>query len=123
MVELERVRYIPYKGRQILYIDYSNLKSSKEVCPVIAKLTEMVHSMSAKQLFLTDATDGSADKDTMAALKRVAQLCKERDVVEKECIVGIKGIKKVLLKAVNTFAKSNIVMFDTQEEAMEWLVA
>ncbi|UYP46634.1 hypothetical protein NEF87_002919 [Candidatus Lokiarchaeum ossiferum] len=119
---MERVRLIEHKGRKILLIDYSHLKKSEEVLPVINQLETFVRTVKTKQLFLTDATDGVANKEIMDSLKRVAKVCKDLDVVEKECIVGITGLKKVLLKAVNAFAKSNVVMKNSLEEAKDWLV-
>lgn len=119
---MERVRLIDHKGRKILYIDYSHLKKSEEVLPVIEQLEVKVRTFKSKQLFLTDATDGAANKEIMDALKRVAKVCKDLDVVEKECIIGVTGLKKVLLKAVNAFAKSNVVMKNSLEEAKDWLI-
>ena len=120
---MKRVRFVDHKGRKILYVDYSNLKKSEEILPVIGQLENVVKTTTKKLLFLTDATDGSANKESLNALKKVAKLCKDRDIVEKECIIGITGLKKVLLKAVNTFAKSNVIMKNSMEEAKDWLVA
>jgi len=122
ILPMERVHFIQHKNRQILYIDYSNLAKPAEVLPVIATLFDLVKTLKSKQLFLSNATNGSADKDTMAALKEVAKYCNDNKLVEKECIVGVTGIKKVLLTAVNAFARSNIVMFNTMDEAKDWLV-
>ncbi len=41
----------------------------------------------------------------------------------KEAVVGISGGKKILLKIVQSFTNMNLKVFDTLDEAKEWLIS
>jgi len=123
-----RVTFVNHKGKSILYINYSHLNSSKpdeekQILDVLDEITKLVKDKKEKILFLSDVRDTSANTKVMTALKTFATSCKERDIIEKECIVGITGVKKALLSSVNFFAHTAIYNFDTLEQAKDWLVS
>ena len=43
-------------------------------------------------------------------------------MTKKAAAIGITGVQKILLQAYNTFSQDKLVLFDTEEEAKEWLV-
>ena len=44
-----------------------------------------------------------------------------KNMVDKQAMLGIIGIKKVLLNTYNKITKSSLKAFNTKEEACEWL--
>jgi hypothetical protein len=125
-MEKERVNWITHKGKQILYIDYTGLKTPKDtdiILKTIEAAKKIVENSQENLLFLSNATDASTNIEVMNELKQFAAYCKQKDIVKKECIIGIAGLKKVLLNAVNTFAKSSLKTFETLEEAKDWLIS
>ena len=123
---MERINWVEHKGKKILIIDYSGLKAPKDdeiYMATLKKAYEYVSDSSEKIRFITNVTDADANKERIAKLKAFAKFCKDNDKIKKECVVGITGIKKVLLKAINTFARTNVVIIKTVEEGKEWLVS
>jgi hypothetical protein len=47
---------------------------------------------------------------------------KAHPVLHKQAIVGISGIQKMLAQAVAWFSRETFVLFDTPDEARDWLV-
>ncbi|NHI92277.1 MAG: hypothetical protein EAX96_07215 [Candidatus Lokiarchaeota archaeon] len=126
---MERVRWINHKGKNIIVADYSNLRSNKPedkaiVFRVIDEFKKELNKLKGKKaLTLTDVTNSYANSETMDALKSLAKYCKEKDLIEKECAVGITGVKKFLLQVVNLFGGSDVKPFNDMEPAMEYLVS
>jgi len=125
---MSRIEWITYKNKKIVYADYSNLNSTKpeeekELINAIHEVKNLIASLSEKTLFLTNATNSVANTNTINALKEVTKLSASKGNVEKECIVGITGIKKTLLSTVNYLTGSKVKSFDTLQEAKDWLVS
>ncbi len=118
-------KFIEYKGKQIYYVDYSNIKTSEEFLAIIKSTNvfrERLKSEGMKDLLMLVNISGSfVYGDVLVEIKKAASLTKE--LIAKEAIVGITGSKKILLKVLQSFAKMDFKIFDTEEEAMEWLVS
>jgi hypothetical protein len=124
---MERVTWIEHKGKNILYVNYSKLMAAKpdqkqEILDTIKKARGIASGSSEKIRFLSDVTDARANTEVMNALKEFAAFTNANNKVEKECVVGVRGIQKILLSGINAFAKSKLVMFDDIEKAKDWLV-
>ncbi len=126
---MERVRWEDYKGKKILVIDYSELKAIKPeekkcILDTIEKAIEVSASKKGgKILFLTIAINSQADSDIMDALKGFAKFTADNNLVEKECVVGISSLQKILLSGVNLFSGGKLRPFDTLDQAREWLTS
>ncbi len=122
---MDRVTWIEHKGKNILYIDYSGLNAKKDrelLLKIIEELKNQAFSKPTKSLFLSNVTDAYTDSFILSKLKDVAKFCTDNNLVEKECVVGLGGLKKTFIKIVNAFAQSKLVMFESVEEAKDWLV-
>ena len=128
MIELDRVRWIKHKNKDIIIADYSKLRSSmpKEkaiIFQVIEGLKAELKKLNGKKaLVLSDVTESFANKETMNGLKQLAKYTSENNLIERECVLGITGINKFLLRVVNLFAKSDLKPFTDMEEALNYLV-
>jgi len=123
---MERVRWEEHKGKKIFVADYSGLhaikpEEKKEMLDAIKKAEDLSATLSVKTLFLTNAANAQADAEIMDALKKFAAFTNKKQIVAKECVVGISGIQKILLNAVNLFSGGKMRSFDTIELAKEWL--
>ncbi|MFX0051530.1 MAG: hypothetical protein ACFE8U_09595 [Candidatus Hermodarchaeota archaeon] len=122
---MDRVKWINHQGKEILLIDYSGLKSSKnknEILGIIETFKDTALKKGGKILFLSDVTNAYTDREVFSELKNEAKFCADNDLIEKECIVGVTGVKKALVNIVNRFAKTNLVLFNSREEAKSWLI-
>ena len=118
-------KFIEYKGKQIYYVDYSNIKTSEEFLAIIKSTNafreKLKHGGMKDLLMLVNISGSFVYGDVLVEIKKAASLTKE--LIAKEAIVGITGSKKILLKVLQSFARMDFKIFDTEEEAMEWLVS
>jgi hypothetical protein len=117
-------RFIEHKGKEIYYVDYTNIKSVEEFLEVIKgtnAFREKTRAMGKRNLLmLVDVTGSYIYNETMDALKSAGKLTKE--LTRKEAIVGATGAKKILLRIFQLFTSMQIRPFDTIEAAKEWLI-
>ena len=124
---MDRIQWIEHKGKKILYIDYSNLHTSvpaqkEEALEVMRQVRRIFEALNEKTLFISDVTDSVPDKDTLDGLKELAGFANEKQIVAKECVVGMSSMQKVLMNVINFVSRARLTMFDSVEEAKEWLV-
>jgi len=114
--------WIEYKGKKIIYGDYRKLKG-KELMAVIDDEVRLALSVKGKVLILDDFTGCVADSAFMEHLKKVGKEIIEPKT-EKCAVLGVEGVKNVLLKAYNWFtgAGAHQRLFTSEREAKEWLV-
>jgi hypothetical protein len=121
----QRARFIEHKGKQIYYVDYSNLKNNEEFMSVISQTNayrETIKAQGRKDLLmLVDISGSYVYGEVLESIKRSGKITKE--LTAREAVVGISGSKRILLKIVQTVTNMNFRTFDTVEEAKDWLVS
>ena len=115
---------IQYKEKEIYFIDYSNIKTSEEFLKTIKEtgaFREKVKALGKKDfLILVDITDSCLNIEILDELKKAGRIIKE--ITMKEAIVGITGYKRILLQIVQTFTNLHFKVFNTIQEAKDWLI-
>lgn len=115
------VKLINHKSKEILLLDYSDCKTLEEMLTVLNDGVDLVRTLPGKGLHLIDITNAYGSRKYMEALKEAGkEVFNEK--AGKVAIVGVKGVKKVLLMGYNKIAKIKLVPFETREEAMDYLV-
>jgi hypothetical protein len=116
-------QFVEYKGKEIYYIDYSGIKTNDDFLSVIRQTNsfrEKVKSEGKRNLLmLVDITGSFVYGDVLTEIKKAGKMTKE--ITSKEAVVGITGGKKILLNIVKSFTNMNVKVFDTLEDAKEWL--
>jgi hypothetical protein len=117
-------QFIEYMGKHIYYVDYSDIKTNDEFMTVIKQTNdfrEKVKSEGKKDLLmLVDVSGSFVYGDVLTEIKKAGKITKE--ITLKEAVVGISGGKKILLRIVQSFTNMNLKVFDTLDEAKDWLV-
>jgi len=114
------VEWIDHKGKKILYIKYAGL-TSEEKLDQIDKAVEILSSTkSNSNLTLTDIRETFIDQEFMDKSKIRGKVSKE--FTKKAAILGVDGLRKIMLKTVNAFSGNPREPFNTMEEAKEWLI-
>jgi hypothetical protein len=72
-------------------------------------------------LMLVDITGSFVYGEVLEEIKKAGKFTKE--LTAKEAVVGITGGKKILLKIVQTLTNMNLKVFNTVNEAKDWLVS
>lgn len=116
------VSIITHKNKQIVLIDYTDCKSKEEMIATLRDAAELFKTSTEKVLSLSDFTGTFGSKEFMEESKRLS-IEVLRAKIEKAALLGITGIKKMLLQRFNAFSTNKLVPFNTKEEVLEYLVS
>ncbi|MGH1336383.1 MAG: hypothetical protein ACRBFS_09670 [Aureispira sp.] len=99
------------------------MKDQEELLRLVKEAYDMFTQNPHKILALTNVSNTVVGPEFMSEIKRLGVL--HQDKFEKTAVIGITGLKKVLLKGYNMFMPSThtAVPFETKEEALDYLVA
>ncbi|HEU5453446.1 MAG TPA: STAS/SEC14 domain-containing protein [Terriglobales bacterium] len=117
---MERVRFVPHAGKEILFVDCSRCKPG-ELIDIFDTVEDIVtkkppHSV----LVLSDFEGAELDREAITRMKEVAVM--DRPHVRRSAFVGTQDLPRVYHKALETFSVREFPAFKTREEALEWLV-
>ena len=117
----KRFKWIEYKGVEILLNDYSNL-TGENFIETLNILTE--HFLEQKKeniLLLLDIRNSYSNKEIIEALNKASKRIKP--FVKKSAVIGVTGVKKILLNVINKVSSLGANPFSTEEDAKEWLAS
>jgi hypothetical protein len=118
---MERVRLIQHHGKNILLEDFTGLTPGKEFMDTLDTARKTIAGQPAKSvLALLDATNAHYDGETLSALQDFVKA--NTPFIKAASVVGIGGLSKIALNAITRFSGRTFGIFNTREEAMEWLV-
>ena len=117
----ERLRFIQHKGHAIFVIDFSNCSGAEMLL-----LIEQIRSIVARQahgsmLTLADFNGAEIDKKVATRMKEVLTL--DRPYVKRSAWVHAESVPHVFYENIKSFSQREIPIFQTREEAMDWLGA
>ena len=114
-----RMKWINYKGHEILLDDYTNIMPN-QFAPLVERITNLTLQSGKKDILLiVDVTGAYANKEAVNAFVESAKF--SRTLLKKTAILGITGVKKIFLHVVNKFSNVGGKPFNTIEEAKELL--
>jgi hypothetical protein len=68
---------------------------------------------------LTDVSGTEFAKDTVNKMQEITAA--NKDHVYKAAVVGVSGLKQIIVNSVALFSKRDLKLFDTREHALDWL--
>jgi hypothetical protein len=71
-------------------------------------------------LTLNDVTGTSFDSESVEVLK--SKVIANAPYVKRAAVIGIRGLQKLIYEAIQKFSQRNIPLFDSRQEALDWLV-
>ena len=115
--------WITHKGERILYCDYRDYSLS-DFEALKAELEEVEELLSQESegsvLGLTDIRGSVASREVVALFKDSATRTARH--IERQAVVGVTGIKKVLYDVVVRVSGQDARAFEDVEQAKDWLV-
>ena len=118
---MERVRFITHQGKKILLIDYSNLTDETEILQMVEQREFVVDSQPRNSVLTVINVAGA--KFTKEVLTRVKEAnVYDRPFVRRAALVGVGESQKAAVDAVSMFAKREWGMFETVDQALDWIV-
>ncbi len=117
---MERVRFLEYKGRQVLLLDFANC-TDEDVFDMMLEAQKIVTSQpEASMLTLSDYSSGHFSRAAVLRMKETA--ARDRPYVKREAVVGVESMPEALYKGLRDFSSRKFPAFKTREEALAWLV-
>ena len=114
------ISWIEHKGQKILFIDLKGAAKEEMVHTVEAQ-KKMIDQSPEPVLLLNDFRDTIATEQYMERAKKYGK--EQKDKIKKTALLGITGMKKVLVLAYIQFSgNTNTKIFNDIEEAKEYLV-
>ena len=116
---MDRAKFVEHKGHQIFSMDCTDA-SLNEMNQIIEECAREVRKKPEKSVFTLIVAGGSAfTGETIFRLKELAR--DNAPYVKASAIVGVTGLYKVVFNAVSLFSKRRFYLFDTVDEAMNFL--
>ncbi len=112
--------WIFHKGKRILYINYGGLQKEEQLAQIRQAHRLLLESGSKENLTISDIRDMGVSQAFVDLAKQQGKL--SGPITKKAAVLGVVGIRKVLLEAVNRFSGNPRKPFDTLEDAKDWLV-
>jgi len=113
--------FITHKGKKILFVDYKPCKSIDEMVKLLDDIRQLYEKSSESFLALNDFTGTFGSNEFMSHAKKHKELFDRKTI--KTAVLGITGIKKILLNGYNVFVKNKQMPFESKEQALEYLVS
>jgi len=114
------VSYIYHKGKKIMIVDYTKCKSVQDTLDVLEKVRQEYLKSNEMLITLNDFRDAYGSNEFMQKANQLGKELFDKRTL-KTAAIGVVGIKKILVNAYNMFVKNKLVMFNTKEEALDWL--
>lgn len=116
---MDRINYIDYRGKTILYIDFSKcpLKETQTVIDEVKKI--VAHQTPGSVLTLINVENMLFDKNTKQMMQHLAAY--NRLFAKAEAVIGTSGILKVIYDSIVADKKNKVKLFDTKAAAQDWL--
>jgi len=116
---MERIKFIRHNGKGIIYLDYSSCDVGEMLKAIEAGRKIIALRPGNSLLTLTDVTNARFNAEVSDKMKEYA--AHNKPYVKASAVVGITGLKKIILDAVMLFSKRKFHTFDTIEQAKDWL--
>jgi hypothetical protein len=116
----ERLRFIKHKGHAIYLIDFTDC-AAKELLLLLDQVrADIARHEPGSVLTLADFTGAQIDKNVATRVKEILVL--DRPYVKRSAWVGTESLPHVFYEHFKSFSQRDLPLFETRDEAMEWLV-
>ena len=116
---MERVTLIQYHDRTILQLDFSHCTEAEAEQVAHAAKREVVKHAAGSLRTLTDITSSPFNDHIVSLLKDLAK--HNKTYVAAGAVVGVTGMKRIILQAVEKFSGRTFNVCDSIEQAQDWL--
>ncbi len=117
----DRVRFITHKGKQVLFIDMTNLREGLGATVINEVLKVVTAQPKDSVLTLTDWAGSEMGRADLTRMKEVAVY--DRPYVKRAAFINGDHLPKVHQQHLETFSQRTFAKWPTKEQALDWLVA
>jgi len=108
--------------KNIMYIDFSNVRSAEEYLTVFEKIERVIENYPKSSLYTITNLAG-ARVDTVSKENFVKYAQHNKPYVKKGVLIGLDGVKKMIVAAIIRMSGRNeFHIAFTKEKAIEWIL-
>jgi hypothetical protein len=115
----DHIRFIAYRGKQILLIDLSNCATAEVEAIFRAVPNSVTTRPRGSVLILSDFRGASIDQEAIRIMKETAVF--DKPYVKKSAWTGVEDLPKGAFENLSGFSHREFSVFQTREEALAWL--
>lgn len=116
----DRVKYLEHKGQRILIQDLTDSTSVEMNIKIFDRTQDIILSQPPKSVrLLSIFTNAHYSPEAVDRLKQFSKTV--TPYMAASAAVGIAGIKKIIYNSLIRLTGRNIMLFDTVEQALDWL--
>ena len=118
----DHIKWIEYKGKQIIFVDYSNINDKNEYINRVEQFNNFLIKQNKYDLLTIFDNRNSyiSHNEMLLTIKKSAKIGKK--YAKKTAAVGVSETQKIFIKTINLFSDLGLKPFNSMEEAKEWLV-
>jgi hypothetical protein len=118
---MERVKKITYKCKEIVYVDYSNIKDDDEMIAIHKAHLDLVFKDNKKYVYIADYTGSYTTPKYVKEVNNSLQ--NNRDLIIRGAFLGITGGKAIILSTIISLFRMKFKTFNDKTEALEYLIS
>jgi len=116
----DRIRSIREQGKEILLVDVSNCRP-REVETIARTVPTYITSRArGSVLLLVDFSGATVDPEAVRTMKESAVF--DKPYIKKSAWIGAKNFPQEFYAEITGFARREMPVFDSRQEAVAWLV-
>jgi len=116
---MNRVKFIWTGGKEILFLDFCGC-TVKDFPSALEEAQKIIKTRPENSLLiLTDVTNARFDEQVSVRMKEFTK--HNKPYVKASAVVGVSGLKKIMLDAIALFSGRRFHLCDTVEQAKGWL--
>jgi hypothetical protein len=116
------ISFDQYKGVKYMFADYKGVLKEQDQLTLLEEVGVEISKFTPAIPLLVDYNGVTSGVEYMSRLKVLGNTVFKKHM-KCSAVLGITGLKKILFNGYNTATGAkNVKAFNTQEEALEWLV-
>ena len=114
------VRGINVYGRDIIWVDYEGCKTSEQMIQIFDEAVDFLMKKNEESLVITNFKNAYITPPFLSHVEE--QTPRVAHLIKRNAFVGMNKSKKMILKGINESLCVNYPAFDSEHEAIEFLL-
>lgn len=115
-----RGHFVEYRGVRMLMVDGSDLRTADDIDALAGHVGPLIQGEPKGSVRIAlNVTGLRFDRQSIVSIKKI--FVDAQPWIRASSLVGVAGLQRVLLQILNQVAKRERPLFDTVEQAKDWL--
>jgi len=115
-----RAGFVEHRGVRLLIADASDLRDPEDINAILQHVEALIRPEAPGTVRIAMIVHRlSFDRRSAAAIKGV--FVRVQPWIRASCLIGVTGLHRVLLQVLNRVARRERPLFDTVDQARDWL--